>query len=244
MEPTGGELGPDSYSKGKVPVNAVAWLTLLRLGAAVGSGLLVVALFLDGPLAARLTLLRPFLGSAWLRALLFVAVSGVAALAASRENPRLFLVFAAASVLLVVPTTYPFSSLDWLGLFAGRSLVRESSSPSGATFLELASLALSLLCVLYLGWLRGFVVESGQRGVGQGELDSMMVLTLRVVGVFFGAAWGASLAMALLAGGLTERLTGLITALPLAVPALGLAASLGLAAALFLGLLQRSPKRR
>jgi len=210
----------------------------------VGSGLLVVVLFLDGPLGARLTLLGPSLGFPWLRASLFVVVSGVAALVSLRESPRPFLVFAAVSVLLVVPTTYPFSSLDWLGLFAGGSLAKESPPLLGATFLELASLALCLLCVLYLGWLRGFVVESGRRGVGQRELDSMTALSLRVVGVFFGTAWGASLAVALLVGGLTERLTGLTSALPLAVPALGLAASLGLAVALFLGLLQRSPRGR
>ena len=225
-------------------MNAVAWLTFLRLGAAVGSGLLVVALFLDGPLGTGLPFLGSFLGSYWLRALLFIVVSGVAALAASRESPRPFLAFAAVGVLVAVPTSYPFSSLDWVGLFAGGSLVREPPPPPGATFLELTSLALSLLSVLYLGWLRGFVVESGRRGVGQSELDSMTALSLRVVGVFFGAAWGASLAVALLAGRLAARLTGLTSALPLAVPALGLAASLGLAVALFLGLLQRSPQGR
>lgn len=243
MEPHGGEpdTGPDA--KGATPVNAALVISALRTVAAAGVGLLAAALFLKGPVGQALTSLGLFLDPVWIRVLLLLGVSTVAVASSLCESPRPFLVFAVIAVLLVVPSAYPFSSIDWVGLFAGGSPIDRPSSSQVVVSLELVLLTLCLLAVFYLSWLRGLAQESEEQGVDASELNSLTSLSLRFLGLFSGAAGGLGLAVALLADNAMKPFLDLTSTRPLAVPILGLGASLALAVGLFLGLSQGTEKR-
>jgi hypothetical protein len=104
-------------------------------------------------------------------------------------------------------------------------------------------MALCLLVVFYLGWLRRFLLEGRQQGLDMEDLNTLTMLSLRFLAVFLAIAAGCSLVAALLTENMADPLLDLTSRLHLAVLILGLGASLVLAAALYLGLHQRSPER-
>ena len=224
-------------------MNAVSLITSLRVAAAAVAGALVALLFLDGPVGPVLTTSIPFWNPFWMRAFLFAIVLGIAVLASLREHRRLLIAFVVIAFLLVVPSVYPFSSIDWVRLLTGAGPASKVSSPQAIISLELVLLTLCLLAVFYLGWLRRLLLDSEGQGVDAGDLNALTRLNLRFLAVFLGVAGGCGLVAALFAGNAAKPLLDLTSRLPLAVPILGLGASLALAAALFLGLSQRSPER-
>jgi hypothetical protein len=223
-------------------MSTVPLVTAIRVVAAVVSGALAVTLFMDGPIISVLLNAIPYWGDSLIRMALFLLVGGLGVLASLRERRRFLSLFVSFTLLLALPTIYPLSSIDWVGLLSGSSKVGDPPNTI-ITSLELVPMALCLLVVFYLGWLRRFLLEGRGQGLDTGDLNTLTMLSLRFLAVFLAVAAGCSLVAALLTENMADPLLDLTSRLHLAVPILGLGASLVLAAALFLGLHQRSPER-
>jgi hypothetical protein len=223
-------------------MSTVPLVTAIRVVAAVVSGALAVTLFMDGPIISVLLTAIPYWGDSLIRMALFLLVGGLGVLASLRERRRFLSLFVSFTLLLALPTIYPLSSIDWVGLLSGSSKVGDPPNTI-ITSLELVPMALCLLVVFYLGWLRRFLLEGKGQGLDTGDLNTLTMLSLRFLAVFLAIAAGCSLVAALLTENMADPLLDLTSRLHLAVPILGLGASLVLAAALFLGLHQRSPER-
>jgi hypothetical protein len=223
-------------------MSTVPLVTAIRVVAAVVSGALAVTLFMDGPIISVLLNAIPYWGDSLIRMALFLLVGGLGVLASLRERRRFLSLFVSFTLLLALPTIYPLSSIDWVGLLSGSSKVGDPPNTI-ITSLELVPMALCLLVVFYLGWLRRFLLEGKGQGLDTGDLNTLTMLSLRFLAVFLAVAAGCSLVAALLTENMADPLLDLTSRLHLAVPILGLGASLVLAAALFLGLHQRSPER-
>ena len=218
-------------------MNSIPLVSALRVTAAIVSGVLAVVLFMNGPISSLLLTAIPYWGDSLIRMALFLLVGGLAVLASLHERRRFLSIFVAFVLLLALPTIYPFSSIDWVGLLTGTSPVGEPPDTI-ITSLGLVLMALCLLAVFYLGWLRSFLAEGQGQGLDTGDLNALTGLSLRFLAVFLAVAAGCGFVAALLTENVAGPLLDLTSRLHLAVPILGLGASLALAAALFLGLHQ------
>ena len=224
-------------------MKAASLINSVRTIAGATAGALVVAMFLDGPLAPMLIGAVPFWSDSWIRIFLFVIVAGLAVLASLREDPRFLRVFLLLSLAFIVPSIYSAGSIDWLGLVMGGSKTAKAAPTQVIVALEMVLFTISLMAVLYLGWLRRMAIQSEEQGVDAEDLNGLTRASLRFVAITLGVTGGCAIIVALVAGNMAGPLLGLTTNMPLAVPVLGLAASLVLAASLYLGLTSRSRGR-
>lgn len=219
-------------------MKALPLIDSARATAGAVAGFLVVAIFLDGPLAAMLGSV-PFWGETWMRIFMFIIVAGLAVLASLREDPRFLRAFLLLSLALVVPSVYSAGSIDWLGLMIGGSRTANEAPTQTIVALEMVLFTVCLMAVLYLGWLRRMAIQGEEQGVDSSDLNGFTRASLRFVAMILGFAGACAIIVALVVGNMASPLLGLIANIPLAVPVLGLAASLVLAASLYLGLTSR-----
>ena len=224
-------------------MNLVTLITALRVSAAAAAGILSVTLFLQGPIGSLVLDVVPYWGPGWVRLFLFILVVGLAAIASLYERRRTLMTFVAVSLLLTVPSVYPFSSIDWVGLLTGSGPVDFAPPSQVIVSIELVLATLCFLAVFYLGWLRSVVLDSTKQGMEDTDLNAIAKLSLRFLAGILGIAGGFGIVTSLAGGIVTSSLTNFVEKLPMAIPILGLCATFVLAAAMFLGLIQRPQTR-